>query len=77
MWLAKLTPGDARATSWLFPASMLGGIVVPGGIGVVISQFGIGWTPAVLSAVATGSLVAFALAAGRTAHRPGQPHLTS
>jgi fucose permease len=65
VWLAKLRPGDARATSWLFPASMLGGAVVPGGISLVIGRFGIGVTPVVLSIVALGCLASFSLAAGR------------
>ena len=62
VWLAKLRPGDARATSWLFPASMVGGAVIPGGIGALIARFGIGWAPAVLSLVAMGCLVSFSVA---------------
>lgn len=69
VWLARLRHGDSRATSWLFPASMLGGAVVPGAVGIVIGRFGIGWAPAVLSAVALGCLAAFALAM-RVASRP-------
>jgi len=65
VWLAKLRPGDARATSWLFPASMLGGAVVPGGISAVIGRFGIGLTPVVLSIVALACLGSFSLAAVR------------
>src|SRR4029077_1973732 len=61
--LAKLRPGDARATSWLFPASMVGGAIIPGGIGAVIARFGIAWTPLVLSLVAVGCLIAFLVAA--------------
>jgi len=63
VWLAKLRPGDARATSWLFPAAMVGGAVIPGGIGAVVARFGIGWAPAVLAIVAVGSLAWFSLAA--------------
>jgi fucose permease len=63
VWLAKLTPGDARATSWLFPASMVGGAIIPGGIGALIATFGIAWTPVVLSLVAVGCLIAFLVAA--------------
>jgi fucose permease len=77
VWLARLRPGDSRATSWLFPAAMVGGAVVPGGVGVVIARFGIGWAPAVLSAVAFGCFGAFALAArvGRGGVRgPGAKH---
>lgn len=70
VWLAKLRPGDSRATSWLFPAAMLGGVIVPGGIGVVIARFGIGWAPAVLSALAMGTLGAFLLANGSRSLRP-------
>jgi len=69
VWLAKLTPGDARATSWLFPASMIGGAIIPGGIGAVIARFGIEWTPAVLSLVAVGCLAAFLVAARGSGRR--------
>ena len=62
VWLAKLRPGDSRSTSWLFPASMVGGVVIPGGIGIAIAGLGIGWAPAVLSAVAIGTLAAFSIA---------------
>ena len=65
VWLAKLRPDDARATSWLFPAAMVGGAVIPGGIGPVIGRFGVGWAPAVLSLVAAACLVSFSLAARR------------
>jgi MFS transporter, FHS family, glucose/mannose:H+ symporter len=63
VWLAKLKPGDARATSWLFPASMVGGAVIPGSIGAVIGRFGVGVAPALLSIVAAGCLASFWLAA--------------
>lgn len=69
VWLAKLRPGDARATSWLFPASMVGGAIVPGTIGAVIARFGIGWAPAVLSLVALGCLAAFSMAASGSGSR--------
>lgn len=59
VWLAKLRPGDASATSWLFPAAMLGGIAGPGAIGIVVSQFGVRWVPLVLAGVAAGTLFAF------------------
>jgi FHS family glucose/mannose:H+ symporter-like MFS transporter len=65
VWLAKLRPDDARATSWLFPAAMVGGAVIPGGVGAVIGRFGIGWAPAVLSLVAAACLVSFSLAGRR------------
>jgi FHS family glucose/mannose:H+ symporter-like MFS transporter len=70
VWLAKLRPGDARATSWLFPASMVGGAVIPGGIGAVIARFGIGSAPAVLSLVAVGCLASFGLAARQRSVKP-------
>ena len=63
VWLAKLRPGDSRATSWMFPATMVGGGVIPPAIGLAIGRFGIEWTPAVLSAVAVIMLAAFLLAA--------------
>jgi fucose permease len=69
VWLAKLRPGDARATSWLFPASMAGGVIVPATIGAVIARFGIGWAPAVLSLIAVGCLAAFAVAASGSGRR--------
>src|SRR5207245_11392725 len=71
VWLAKLRPGDARATSWLFPASMVGGAIIPGGIGAVIARFGIAWAPAVLSLVAVGCLAAFSMAARRSGSGAG------
>jgi FHS family glucose/mannose:H+ symporter-like MFS transporter len=61
VWLARLLPGDARATSWLFPASMAGGAVIPAAIGLGIAQFGIAWAPAILLAVASGTFTAFLL----------------
>jgi MFS transporter, FHS family, glucose/mannose:H+ symporter len=65
-WLAKLRPGDSRATSWMFPATMVGGGVIPPAIGIAIGWFGIGWAPAILSAVAITTLVAFLFAAARS-----------
>ena len=65
VWLARLRPGDSRATSWMFPATMVGGGVIPPAIGIAISWFGIGWAPAILSAVAVVTLAAFLLAASR------------
>jgi fucose permease len=62
VWLAKLRPGDSRATSWLFPAASVGGIAGPGAIGLVIAGFGVGWAPVVLGVVASGMLLAFGLA---------------
>jgi fucose permease len=65
-WLAKLRPGDSRATSWMFPATMVGGGVIPPAIGIAIGWFGIRWAPAILSAVALTTLAAFLLAAARS-----------
>jgi fucose permease len=62
VWLAKLRPGDSRATSWMFPATMVGGGIIPAGIGVVIAWAGLGWAPAVLSAVGICTVAAFVLA---------------
>ena len=63
VWLAKLMPGDARATSWLYPAATAGGIVGPGGIGLVIAHYGVSWTPLALAVVAASTSTAFWLAA--------------
>jgi fucose permease len=65
VWLAKLRPGDSRATSWLYPAASVGGIVGPGAIGVVIAQAGVGWAPAVLAVVAAAMSAAFFAASRR------------
>ena len=62
VWLAQLRPGDSRATSWMFPATMVGGGIIPAGIGIVIAWAGLGWAPAILSAVAIATLAAFVLA---------------
>src|SRR5229473_5283 len=69
VWLAKLRPGDARVTSWLFPASMVGGAIIPGGIGAVIGRSGVGSAPAVLAVVAVGCLASFWLAATGSVRR--------
>ncbi len=65
VWLAKLRPGDSRATSWMFPATMIGGGVIPPAIGVAIGWLGIAWAPAVLAVVAAVTLAAFVLAGMR------------
>jgi FHS family glucose/mannose:H+ symporter-like MFS transporter len=65
VWLAKLRPGDSRSTSWMFPATMVGGGVIPPAIGVSIAWLGIRWAPAVLSGVAIVTLAAFLLAGMR------------
>lgn len=70
VWLAKLRPGDARATSWLFPAAMVGGAVIPSGVGVVIAQIGIAAAPGVVAAVAVGMLAAFMLAGRSLSRQP-------
>jgi fucose permease len=62
VWLAKLRPGDSRATAWLFPAAAVGGIAGPGAIGLVVAGFGVRWTPIALAVVAAGTLSAFWLA---------------
>jgi fucose permease len=62
VWLAKLRPGDSRATAWLYPAASIGGTAGPGVIGIVIAQAGVGWAPSVLALVALGMFAAFAFA---------------
>jgi MFS transporter, FHS family, glucose/mannose:H+ symporter len=69
-WLAKLRPGDSRSTSWMFPATMVGGGVIPPAIGFAVAWIGIGWVPAVLSAVAIVTIASFALAASRVREYP-------
>ena len=59
VWLAKLRPGDARGTSWLFPATSVGGIAGPGAIGLVVAKFGVEWAPLVLAAIAIGMSATF------------------
>jgi len=58
-WLARLTPDDARATSWLFPAATVGGIAGPGTIGLVVARSGVGVAPLVLAVAALGCVLAF------------------
>ena len=65
VWLARLRPGDSRATSWLFPAASIGGTAGPGLIGIVIANAGVAWAPGVLALVALGMLAAFVVAARR------------
>ena len=65
VWLAKMQPGDSRATAWLYPAASVGGVVGPGAIGIVIAQAGVGWAPAVLAVVAAAMYGAFMAASRR------------
>jgi fucose permease len=64
VWLARRLPEDARATSLLFPGAMVGGALIPALIGLVIARVGLRGAPVVLSAVAFGTFLAFALARG-------------
>lgn len=66
VWLARLSPGDARSTSWLYPAASIGGTFGPGAIGVVIAASGVRWVPVVLTVVALGMTAAYGLAARRS-----------
>lgn len=59
VWLARLRPGDSRATSWLYPAASVGGTLGPGAIGLVIAGFGVRWAPAVLAIVAVSMSAAY------------------
>jgi MFS family permease len=52
VWLARMRPGDSRATSWLYPAASVGGTFGPGAIGIVVAGFGVRWVPVVLALVA-------------------------
>jgi fucose permease len=52
VWLARMRPGDSRATSWLYPAASIGGTFGPGAIGIVVAGFGVRWVPVVLALVA-------------------------
>jgi FHS family glucose/mannose:H+ symporter-like MFS transporter len=70
VWLARLLPGDSRATSWLFPGAMLGGALIPASIGFVIARVGLGGAPVVLSTVAFGTFLAFALAGLVSSRQP-------
>jgi MFS transporter, FHS family, glucose/mannose:H+ symporter len=62
VWLARLRPGDSRATSWLYPAASIGGTLGPGAIGVVVAGFGVRMTPVVLAIVAIAMSAAFRFA---------------
>jgi MFS transporter, FHS family, glucose/mannose:H+ symporter len=59
VWLARLRPGDSRATSWLYPAASIGGTLGPGAIGLVVAGFGVRVTPVVLAVVAIAMSAAF------------------
>jgi fucose permease len=63
VWLSRLVPRDSTVTSWLFPAGMLGGAIVPACIGFVVARFGPPAAPGVLAAVAMVTFIAFLLAA--------------
>jgi len=61
-WLARLRPGDSRATAWLFPAASFGGVTGPGLMGIVIGAFGVMWAPVVLAGAAVLMTAAFGVA---------------
>jgi MFS transporter, FHS family, glucose/mannose:H+ symporter len=63
-WLARLNPANPTATSWLFPAGMVGGAVIPTLVGVLIARAGIGWIAPSFALVALLTTAAFA-SAGR------------
>ncbi|MFI5358257.1 MAG: MFS transporter [Opitutales bacterium] len=63
VWLSRLVPRDSAVTSWLFPAGMLGGALVPAGVGLVVGHAGLGAAPGVLAGVAAVTFAAFFLAA--------------
>jgi FHS family glucose/mannose:H+ symporter-like MFS transporter len=63
VWLAKLRPRDLRATSWLFPTSMIGGAAGPAAIGLLVAQSGVGRAPIVLTVIAVLMVIGFAAAA--------------
>jgi MFS transporter, FHS family, glucose/mannose:H+ symporter len=65
VWLARLRPGDSRATAWLYPAASIGGTIGPGVIGVVIAHAGVGWAPTVLALAALGMFAMFFVASRR------------
>ena len=69
VWLARLRPGDSRATSWLYPAASIGGTFGPGAIGVVIAGFGVRYAPAVLAAVAIAMTITFWFASDRATRK--------
>ena len=66
VWLARLHPGDSRATSWLYPAASIGGTFGPGAIGLVVAGFGVRWAPLVLALVGVGMTLAYSLASGNS-----------
>lgn len=66
VWLARLRPGDSRATSWLYPAASIGGTFGPGAIGVVVGASGIRWAPVVLALVAIAMTITFWFANNRS-----------
>ncbi|HKC19584.1 MAG TPA: MFS transporter [Candidatus Dormibacteraeota bacterium] len=59
VWLARMRPGDSRATSWLYPAASIGGTFGPGAIGIVVAAFGVRWVPVVLALVAIAMTITF------------------
>jgi FHS family glucose/mannose:H+ symporter-like MFS transporter len=69
VWLARLRPGDSRATSWLYPAASIGGTLGPGAIGLVVAGFGVRMTPIVLATVAIAMSAAFWFANRAAARR--------
>jgi MFS transporter, FHS family, glucose/mannose:H+ symporter len=58
-WVGAAFPGQPHATSWALTGSLVGGVTGPAVVAAVVSVAGLPAVPAVLSALAAGSLLVF------------------
>jgi fucose permease len=68
-WLARLNPKNPAATSWLFPAGMVGGALIPTFAGVLVQGISPAVVPGFFAVVALTTLVSFS-GAGFSSRRP-------
>ena len=58
-WVGAAFPGQRHATSWALTGSLVGGVTGPAVVAAVVSVAGLTAVPAVLSALAAGTLLVF------------------
>jgi fucose permease len=58
-WVGAAFPGQRHATSWALTGALVGGVIGPAVVAAVVSVAGLPAVPAVLSALAAGTLLVF------------------
>jgi FHS family glucose/mannose:H+ symporter-like MFS transporter len=58
-WVGAAFPGQRHATSWALTGALVGGVIGPAVVAAVVSVAGLPAVPAVLTALAAGTLLVF------------------